>query len=402
VSINSDASANTLRAKDSAATTLTIADGQTLALGLNFGSGILLTPDAGKVDIEGGALDVGVNSWLHIHNYSTNRLTIGSLIELNFVNSDVMTCGPGEVRLANETNTFTDLGVHGGTLLFDQIANSGEAQQLGTADVALGDATLKYTGSGHSSDRTIALRGAGVIDASGTGPLTFTATGDFITQPGGSLDMPLTLAGTGTGSIAGTSAMTAGYLTKTGSGMWTLGNGWTNWSTEVQDGTLCVNGTLFSWYLVEVEPDGRLAGTGAIPRDLEISGTVAPGLSPGTLAAGFVTFNPGAVYEWEVGSPGTSDLISASGDIEIGTVENSITVMVSKLTGTSQSGSYTLFSGDTIIGASNAVLMSYSSGIIGAEHPVIEGGEATVSLIPEPAAAFAGVCAVCLALRRRA
>jgi hypothetical protein len=385
----SNASAQTLRAKDPGATTLTIAAGQTLALGLNDGTripGILLTPASGSVDINGGIVDIGVNNWLHLHNYSANRLTIGSFIKLNVVNSRMMTCGPGEVKLTCVSNTFSDLGVYGGTMLFDQIADAGQAQELGAGQLYLGDATLKYTGAGHSSDRTIVLRGSGAIDASGSGPLAFTTSGNVIANPGSSFsDMPLTLTGTGTGSIAGTMAMPGGYLTKSGSGLWTLGSGYTNWETTVKAGTLCVNGTLHSWNLVNVEPGGRLAGNAVIPREVAISGSVAPGLSAGTLKTGFVTLNPGAIYEWEIGNPGTSDVIAATGDIDIGTAENSITVMVAKVAGTGQSGEYPLLRG-TIVGASNAIFMSYASGLVGPEHPIIDGGTVKAQVVPEPAA----------------
>jgi hypothetical protein len=313
-----------------------------------------------------------------------------------------MTCGPGEINLLNPNNTFKNLAVYGGTMMFDQIADTGAPQELGTGQLYLGDATLKYTGAGHSSDRTIILRGSGVIDASGTGPLTFTTTKNFIVSPANDLrDMPLTLTGTGTGSIAGTMATLAGYLTKRGSGVWVLGNGCTNWQTTIEDGTLCVNGTLHSWNVVNVGSNGRLTGTGVIPRDLEISGAVAPGLSVGTLNAGFVTFNPGAVYEWELGNEGTSDVIRATGDIEVGAVANSITVMVSKVEGTSQQGAYRLLNGGAIIGVTNAIVMQYSQGLIGPAHPTFDGGNATVTVVPEPSVMLLVTLAV-LGLRRAA
>lgn len=405
IDINS-AAANTLRAKSAGATTLDIADGQTLSLGLSGGvriPGILLTPDAGSVDINGGTVDIGLNNWLHVHNFSANRLTISSLIKLTTVNSRVMKCGPGEMELANAANTFSDLGVYGGTVLFDQIANAGQAQQLGAGQLYLGDATLKYTGAGHSTDRTIVLRGSGVIDASGSGPLAFTATKHFIANPSSSFnDMPLTLTGTGTGSIAGTMAFPGGYLTKSGSGLWILGSGYTNWETTVKAGTLQVNGTLLSWNVVDVNADGKLAGNAAVPRDLAVSGTLAPGASVGVLDAGYLTMNPGSVYEWEVdANNATADVIRVATGLELPeNAANSVTVKVVQAGGASAiSLPALLFS--YLTGDTNALVVDTAgTGFTQPAVAVTDNG-IFVSVVPEPAAMMV-MALMLLGLRRAA
>ena len=89
----------------------------------------------------------------------------------------------------------------------------------GTIALVTGSSILKYTGSGHTSNRIIATSTDGsAIDASGTGTLTLTGG---VTSGGGSDDLELT--GTGVGVMSSVIATVGGALDKTGLGTWVLG-----------------------------------------------------------------------------------------------------------------------------------------------------------------------------------
>jgi fibronectin-binding autotransporter adhesin len=148
------------------------------------------------------------------------------------------------------------------TLEVNSIPNGGVASQLGasTADAAnlyFSGGALRYIGAGQSTDRAFTLggkAGAGftngqgavtgaTIDASGTGALNLTATGNIPVDEGPTAGArTLTLTGTGTGSLAANvvngGAATVS-LTKAGSGQWTVaGTNTYTGTTTVSAGTL--------------------------------------------------------------------------------------------------------------------------------------------------------------------
>ena len=152
------------------------------------------------------------------------------------------------------SNTFSGpISVPMGTLEFTSIANVGAASSaLGApanatdGTIALGSnsgspqntnysGTLRYTGSGSTSDRAITMSGGGgILDASGTGAFVLT---------GGISGNSLTLTGSSTAanSISGVIADDGSHMsvTKTGSGTWLLGNTNTySGPTTINDGTL--------------------------------------------------------------------------------------------------------------------------------------------------------------------
>lgn len=159
----------------------------------------------------------------------------------------------GSVYLADTGAT----AVQNGTLEISSLANvSGGASSLGaptsaaSGTIALGTAatsgTLRYTGTGHSSNRVVNLAGTtggGTLDASGTGALVLTSA---LTATGAGAKT-LTLTGTSSaantlgGAVVNNSGVNPTALVKTGTGRWELGgvNTFTGGLT-VNDGTLTV------------------------------------------------------------------------------------------------------------------------------------------------------------------
>jgi len=120
------------------------------------------------------------------------------------------------------------------------------------------------------------VRGYGVIEASGTGPLVFTHTDPVqlssVVNGNAGLNQLLTLSGTTEGVFEGSlNELRGGRLRKRGSGTWTL-NGESSkiiWGADVMEGRLVVNGSLGRD--VTVYAGATLAGTGKIHRDLYVN-----------------------------------------------------------------------------------------------------------------------------------
>jgi fibronectin-binding autotransporter adhesin len=164
--------------------------------------------------------------------------------------------GAGTTTLSG-LNTFTGATtIQAGTVSINSLANLSTSSALGApttagnGTIALGSttnaATLRYTGSGHSSNRVVNLAGTtggATLDASGAGALTLTAA---LTATGAG-SKTLTLTGTSTaantlsGAIVDNSGVNLTALAKTGTGTWDLGGTSTfTGGVTVSDGTLTV------------------------------------------------------------------------------------------------------------------------------------------------------------------
>ncbi len=144
--------------------------------------------------------------------------------------------GPGTWTLSG-ANTFTgSTTIIGGTLSINTIGDAGTNTALGNTSsaITIGTGVLRYTGTGHTSNRAINITtSSAVVNASGTGTLTLT---------GGvsGTNTNFTLTGTGSGVLnTGSIATGSGTLTKSGTGTWTLNNANTYTGlTTISAGTL--------------------------------------------------------------------------------------------------------------------------------------------------------------------
>lgn len=406
--ISANSTALTLRFNTGTPTTVTIDAGRTLSLsGMNGGNipGILIPPHAGAVGIHGGNINQGLNNTLHIHHYGANPLVIGARFSVGS-GSAVAKCGGGELILTNDLNQFAGLHLYQGTVTCDALTNGGVASQLGTSSsITLGDGTLRYVGTGHTSNKRIILRGAGTLDASGSGPLEFNQETNyvFMTQASnGGNDYQVTLTGSGTGIINGGLNLVLGGVTKEGPGLWVLnGSNAFEGNTYVRQGTLAINGMMYGNIILA---GGTLTGTGdfeAASILVDNGGTLTPGGSVGTLVACDITMKPGSVYAWEVDAGnGTADLARATSVLQLPEdAPNSVTVKVVQVGGSSAI-SMPIFAFDTLIGDTNALVVDTSG--TGYGQPSITASDTSISvgMIPEPAAAGAVLLAILLRRRR--
>ena len=260
----------------------------------------------GKIIVAGGAtLGVVGGSWGPITNLLSNVTWSDKTSRLGFMlvggtsstYSNVISQELSVHKYGSSTGALTLTGnssytghtiVSQGILAFNSIANVGGGNSalgapatVGFGTIALGGdnnaVTLRYTGTGHSTDRVINLSGTtgGVTLDTGTGALTFTSA---LTATGaGSKTLTLTGSTAGIGELGGAIVNNSGTnitsVTKTGSGTWVLsGPSSYTGNTTVSAGTLLINGNqTAATGNVSVAANATLGGTGTIGGNTTIS-----------------------------------------------------------------------------------------------------------------------------------
>jgi len=268
---------------------------------------ILVTPRVGTntVTIGGSTIHAGIgNGSLTIHQYNTNApLVIASQI-YDSHSGGLTKTGPGELVLTAANSCFTRLHVLEGILTVYEIADSAVPSPVGvytgiinTFPLTLCDATFRYLGEGHATDRQFRIRGKSVIEASGAGPLVFTNAFPLLRPSESYGGNPLlTLSGTGEGIVEGTlnpayiihdtTTWTTlnpggGRVIKRGCGKWTLSatsDSSLLWGLDVLEGTLALDGTFGRD--VRVHKNATLAGNGNITHDLILHDGAILSLTP--------------------------------------------------------------------------------------------------------------------------
>ncbi|CDX32238.1 Outer membrane autotransporter barrel domain (modular protein) [Mesorhizobium plurifarium] len=163
--------------------------------------------------------------------------------------------GTGTWVLKNATSTYTGITTitGGGVLAVNKIANGGQASSIGAStnaatNLVIGSgSTLRYTGTGDTTDRLFTLQtGVSYIESSGTGAVQFTNTGSALYSGAGPRTLALGGTNTGLNTMGGTivdqNATTAKTtLAKNDAGTWVLtGNNSYSGNTVINDGNLMI------------------------------------------------------------------------------------------------------------------------------------------------------------------
>jgi len=371
---------------------VTVSSGATLSVGVGIGdlwttgttgNGTIGGLLAGLGGQSGGTVSYSGNVYLGFDvadgtssTYAGNIINVGTSLGL-------IKSGAGTMSLSGANTYSGKTTIVGGTLSFGSIGNIGVGNSaLGapssTANgtINISDATLRYTGSGHSSNRVINLSGTtsvATLDASGGGAWILTSA---ITASSGAKTLTLTGTNTNANSLA-TTAMSSSTsvltIQKSGVGTWWVGgctspkNAWL-----VTDGTLVVTGGITTGDQQVTVSGGTLAGTGPITLQPTKSLIVqaAGSLSPGNLAVGTLAVTGKLDIAGMAGGPGKLDFQLAAQD-----ASDKIAV-----TGSAQIGSGLLGFNDfhfTDLGGITSgtyVLISTSEGIIGTLDPANRNG----------------------------
>lgn len=270
----------------------------------------------------------------------------------------------------NGLNTYTGgTTVTQGTLGITTLADSGAASSLGTSGaVTLQGGTLRYTGTGHSTNRLFTLGGitntTSKVDASGSGAMVFAGPGNIGYTVAGR-NFTLKLGGTSTGGN-----MLAGVIANNGAGIVSV--------TKEDAGRWVVSGA--NTYT------GATTVTG---------GTL--GLQGFSSSAASLDFAAGTTLKFDLGTPGNfTALLALTGNL----VKNGSGIYTLDFSGTGQAGIYNLISctGTTFTsetdftitnpGADLEALLSLDSGVLSLILT------ATTVLEPSTYATVAGVLAL--------
>ena len=163
--------------------------------------------------------------------------------------------GIGTWILTNSASTYTGItSITGGILGVDKLADGGVASSLGASSSAASNlvigngSTLRYTGSGDSTNRLFTLAaGTTFLESWGTGAIVFTDTGP-VTLQGADQDRTIALGGINTGNntlagAIGDSGTGKTVLAKNDDGNWILtGNNTYSGNTVINGGMLQIGG----------------------------------------------------------------------------------------------------------------------------------------------------------------
>lgn len=262
---------------------------------------------------------------------------------------------------------------------------------------------------------TLGVGGSGYTIQSDAGLMTLSGgSGGDVAITAVSGNRTVTLQGAGNGLVSGVienGGATTVAITKAGAGTWTLSgvNTYTG-PTTVSAGSLVVNGSLSALSTVSIAAAGSLGGTGSVLGNVNLDGTLAPGVSAGTLLVdGNLAASTSAVFNFElsgtstaIGS-GVNDLIDGVNALTLAGVLNiAETVPGSFLSVTNASWRLFNYSGTlTDNGLVLGSLPAVQSGVTFSLDFATPGQVNLVAVIPEPSALGLLVPAVALMGRRR-
>ncbi|MDY6986881.1 MAG: Calx-beta domain-containing protein [Thermodesulfobacteriota bacterium] len=245
--------------------------------------------------------------------YGTGAITLGA---------SVTATSAADLKMYIESST--DVTVNG------DIGASGKVDIYAFSDATIGNTSSITADWDDSGDGKLRILVDGNLDATDSGALSGAGVdleGTSVNCAGaidhGSGGTTVTL-GDANGAISSIISG-SGTLAKNGSGTLDLqGDNTYTGATSVNTGTLLVTGSTSASSAVTVATGATLGGTGTVGGTVNADGTVAPGMSPGVLATGNVSFIDNSNFDLEIGGTsagigaGFHDQLNVSGTVVIG------------------------------------------------------------------------------------
>ena len=329
-----------------------------------------------------------------------------------------------------------------GTLSVNSVSDYGVASAIGAAlsgainfnANANNTSTFIYTGATASMNRQFSIGTSGdgtvrnaAINNDGSGALTLTASTFNVAIAGTTATRTLALGGTYTGSaneIQGIIQDNASggriNLTKNGASTWRLSgaNSYTG-NTNVNAGTLLINGSTSTLSAVTVSTGATLGGNGVVGGAVTVNGNLNPGNSTGLLTLGSLNLGSTAITTLEINGTDRGAMVNGYDALGIASggsldLEGSLVFLFGNLSAFAADTEFDLFSFDT---TSTGDLTSVTSTgfyagtwqkagdvwSLTSAGQTLNFSEATGNLvvIPEPGTAILSALGVLALLRRR-
>lgn len=367
-----------------------------------------------------------------------NATGTGLKLTLNTANSY---SGPSTIGTGGNNSVLraTATGALGsGAIQLDLTGNATTARLELSGDITLSNPSIQFTGRSNTSagiqnisgnntlSGTLNLQvgGNAYIVQSDAGLLTLSGS---IANASGTGTRILTVTGAGNGLISGSIGNGTGTtaLIKAGDGTWELSTTSSfSGTTSITAGRLAVNGNISTSVSTTVSGTGTLGGSGTVGNLVAQSGgTVAPGNSIESLAAGNVSFESGSTFAYELDTQSLGgDLLDSGGTLDIATgailtlseLASATRGLGDKLTLISYTGAWNngLFSylgnpladDSTFTLGTNLWKFDYNDLSGGNNFSADQSGATgfvTLTAVPEPAAALLGSLGLLALLRRR-
>jgi len=281
-------------------------------IGINNRSSRLISIDA-NLDLnnnqrwQGNSMSIGGN--VSLDNFDLElRPNTGATFDLSGEISgsgDIIKTQGGTVVLSGTNSYSGSTSISGGTLVVDSMSDGGSSSSIGSssssaANLSIEGGTLRYIGTGDSSDRSFTLgTGGATIDSSGSGALNLTNTGSLdysgsgtrtLTLSGSNADTNILSADLADGSGGATS------LVKEGTGTWRIdGDNTLSGDVTVRDGILGLNSATVNGAIPSdlVVGDGTGSANSAVVRNCR-EGQIGNSSTVTVLSDGWFDINAGA------------------------------------------------------------------------------------------------------------